>query len=99
MKSERTWMLSLALASFMNAAQATLQLVPNTEPVNVFAGKAQSIHVMFNNAENQDFEGDIRTLIYQSSSTTVVPLAEATWKRLHVLSGQTILETAQLNFP
>ncbi len=35
----------------------------------------------------------------QNSSATAIRLGEVAWKRLQVLPGQTVLETAQLDFP
>jgi hypothetical protein len=51
------------------------------------------------NAGGQVFEGEIRARISQTSSATAVQVGEAAWKTLRVLPQQTVLESAQLDFP
>jgi hypothetical protein len=41
----------------------------------------------------------LRTRLYQASSATAAPLGETPWKKLTVLAGQTVLESAVLAFP
>ncbi len=81
------------------ALQAQLQLVTNTEPQRIFFGENETISVIFQNLSGPDFEDEVRARIFQASSATVVQLGEILWKRLQVLPGQTILESAQLDFP
>ena len=81
------------------AVFAQIGLVPDAEPQRVFAGEAKQVAVVWHNGGNQIYEGEIRTRMLQSSSATVVAVGEAPWKRLQVLPGQTVLESARLNFP
>ena len=78
---------------------AQLQLLPGQEPPRVFAGDARKIAVVWHNAGDKTVEADIRTRIVQTSSATAVQLGEAPWKHLQVLPGQTVVESAQLDFP
>ena len=80
-------------------ARAQMELVTNAAPQCVFSGDARSISATFHNSGGQDFGQDVRTVISQASSATAAPLGETTWKFLRVLSQQTVLESAQLDFP
>ena len=80
-------------------ARAQLEIVTNAGPQCVFFGEVRKISVTLHNPGGQDFEGDIRTRIFQANSATAVQLSEAPWKKLQVLPGQTVLESARLDFP
>jgi len=80
-------------------ARAQLELITNTAPQCVFSGQGRSISATFHNAGGQDFKNQISTRISQASSATAVSLGERPWKVLQVLPGQTVLESAQLDFP
>ena len=41
----------------------------------------------------------LRARLYQASSATAIPLSETPWKRLEVLPGQTVLESALIACP
>lgn len=79
--------------------QAQLQLLPDQEAQRVFAGEARKIAVVWHNAGDQTAEAEIHTRLSQTSSATAVPLTEKLWKRIEILPGQTILETATVDFP
>jgi len=81
------------------AVFAQIVLVTHAEPQWVFAGEARQVSVVWRNAGDQMFAGEIRTRMLQTSSATVVTIGEAPWKRLQVLPGQTVLESAWLDFP
>lgn len=99
MRRFNTWTL-LALACCWPAlALAHVQLLPDKEPQQVFAGQARKISVVWQNAGIQPIDAEIRMRIFQTTSATAVQLGESSWKELHVLPGQTILESAQVNFP
>lgn len=89
----------MVLAGLTGAAQAALQLMPGDKPDNIFGGAPSSIRVAFSNSSDQDFNAEIRTRIYQTSSTTAVLVNDAAWKTLRVLPQQTVLDTAPLDFP
>lgn len=93
-----TWWLLAMACCWPGMAGAELRLLPDQEPQRVFAGEAQQITVVWRNDSGQNFEGEIRARILQSSSATVVPLGELRWKQLQVLPQQTILESATLDF-
>jgi hypothetical protein len=76
-----------------------LLLVPRPEPQQVFAGQTQTISVTWRNPTDQVVALDIRTRLYQASSSTAVFLRETPWKTLNVLPAQTIQESASFNFP
>lgn len=99
MKTQHTFLLGLAIAGLASATQAALELVPGDKPAGVFAGEARNVSVSFSNTSSENFEAEIRARIFQTSSATVVPVGEAVWKRLRVLPGQIVLESARLGFP
>ena len=82
-----------------SAAHAQLQTQPNKEPQRVFAGEGRKITVKFCNPGGSAVTADLCTRLYQASSATAMPLGEAPWKKLEVLPGQTVLESASMNFP
>lgn len=81
------------------ATFAQLQLMPDLEPQRVFAGEARQIATVWHNGGDQIFAGEIRARILQTSSATAVQVGEMPWKKLQVLPQQTVLESAQLDFP
>lgn len=80
-------------------ARAQLQTLPDPEAQRVFAGEGRKLTVLLHNASGSPVEADLRTRLYQASSATTVPLGEAPWKKLGVLPGQTLLESATMTFP
>jgi hypothetical protein len=91
--------LAVAACFSAGAAWAQIELVTNPAPQCVFLGDARSVSATFHNPGGQDFRQDIRAVISQTTSATVVPVGERPWKELRVLPGQTVLESAQLDFP
>ena len=99
MKSQNTWLLLLMACCWPEVVCAQLQLLPDQEPQRVFAGDARKITVVWHNAGDKTANAEIHTRLCQTSSATAVPLTETLWKQLQVLPGQTIIESAALNFP
>lgn len=87
------------LCAWPVAALAQLQFVPANPPPQVFAGEARPIAITLHNPSHQAIEVDLRARVYQTTSATAAPLRERPWKGLTVLPGQTVLETASLDFP
>lgn len=81
------------------AAFAQVQLVPDRDPQQVFAGEARQIATVWHNDGNQFYEGKIRARILQTSSDTVVQVNETPWKKLQMLPQQTVMESTPLDFP
>ena len=82
------------------ATHAQIELVPDETPEVVFAGKAQTIHVTFHNRGGQKSETEIRTRLFQASSSSLAPVGEVQgWKKLEILAGQTVLENFEVNCP
>jgi hypothetical protein len=99
MKLTGTTMMFAMTCLWPVAVFAQIALVPDAVPQRVFAGGARRVAVVWHNDGNQLYEGEIRTRMLQTSSATVVPVGDAAWKRLQVLPGQTVLESAWLDFP
>jgi hypothetical protein len=78
---------------------AQLQVLPDQRPQRVFAGRERNIAVRFNNPAATLVAADLHTRLHQASSATAAPVAEAAWKKLQVLPGQTVLESVALDFP
>ena len=57
------------------------------------------VTVVWHNAGDKTVETEIRARMLQTSSATAVQLSELPWKKLQVLPGQTVIESAQLDFP
>src|ERR1700722_17219967 len=98
MKSLMTWSLAGMAWGLSLTTQAELQLLPDTGPQAVFAG-ARKITVLWLNTGDQAIHADVRMRIYQSSFATTALLQQADWKHLQILPGQTILESARVEFP
>src|SRR5208283_3417164 len=47
----------------------------------------------------ESFASKIRTRIFQTSSATAIRVGETSWKQFQALPGQTVLESARLDFP
>jgi len=88
-----------AASLWSGAACAQLQLLSDREPQQVFAGNAREITVVWHNAGNKSAAAEIRARLYQASSATAAPLSEKAWKQIEILPGQTVLESAPMDFP
>jgi hypothetical protein len=83
----------------LGVARAQLEIITNAAPQCVFFGATKEISVTFHNPGPQDFKNEIRARIYQASSATAAPWDELPARELRALTGQTMLESAPLNFP
>jgi hypothetical protein len=81
------------------AGLAQLQLVPDVQPQRVLAGDSRKVTVIWHNEGDKTVEDEIQMRILQTSSATAVQFSERAWKKLPVLPGQTVVESAQLDFP
>jgi hypothetical protein len=99
MKLHNTWLLLGIASCWTGTACAELQLLPDREPQCVFAGDARKITITWHNAGNQVVDVAMRTQLYQTSSATAAPLSEKAWKKIEILPGQTVLESAFVDFP
>jgi hypothetical protein len=91
--------LVLAACCGPKGARAQLEVVAKKEPQCVFGGHSSRIALLCSNTGNTTHEADIRMHLMQLTTATAAPVNEAPWKRLQVLSGQTVVETAALEFP
>jgi hypothetical protein len=81
-------------------ARAQLQLLPDHELQEVFAGGTRLVRLIFCNPHKAALDIKLRTRLYQAGSATVIPLgAPREWKELQLLPGQTVLESISLDFP
>jgi len=94
-----TWLMLVVFGCRSLSAFAQLQLLPDVQPQQVFVGADRTIAIVWHNAGNKMVEVDIHTRIIQTCSATAVQLGELPWKKLEVLPPQTVLESAQLDFP
>jgi hypothetical protein len=96
----KTGLCALMMAgSWAGMADAQLQLLPDMKPQYVFFADGINISVTLHNSGGQNFNGEIRARIYQASSATTVLLSENPWKQVQVPAGETVLESAALDFP
>ena len=99
MRVYNSWLWLLLVGCWPGMACAQLQLLPDREPQRVFAGEARKITVVWHNAGDKTADAEIRTRLYQTSSATAAPLSDKPWKQIEILPGQTVLESALLDFP
>ncbi len=85
----------LSLAS----AWGQVSVRSGVEPQRLFAGDGRVIELRLHNPANIAVTLDGRIRLLQTSSTTVVPVADWPWKKMEVLPGQTILESATVSIP
>jgi hypothetical protein len=81
------------------AANAQLRVLPDEEPQQLLAGNARPISVLVRNDSALPASAELHAQVYQASSATAVLLSEAPWKKLEVLPGQTVIESATLDLP
>jgi hypothetical protein len=92
--------LAVWLSAFSTFVHAQLEWLPDEARQVVFAGGQRSVRVMFRNPADHPVTVDFRTRVLQASSATVMPLGDPQpWKRLQVLAGQTVVESATISFP
>ena len=90
---------SIAFVLLVVSARA-LEVVRLPEPQQVFADGLRAVEVRFRNSAPEAARIEVRIQLLQLSSATVAPVGgPRAWKRLTVLPGQTILETAEIEFP
>ena len=97
--SQSTILVLLLATLAPSTAHAQLQTLPDKEPQRVFAGEGRRITVVFHNPQGSAVDADLHTRLYQASSATALLLGDAPWKKLEVLPGQTVLESATMTFP
>jgi hypothetical protein len=91
--------LLLLAGAWTAQAGAQLQLAVSGEPQKIFSGHARNISVAFSNPARNDFAGEVRVRVYQASSATTFLFSDTPWKNIAVPAGETVLETAALDFP
>lgn len=99
MKRFSPFIFSLVFCALPFALHAQLQLFTNAAPQGVFFGAAKNVSITLHNSGGQNFNDEIRARIYQASSATAVLLSENPWKQVQVPAGETVLESAALDFP
>lgn len=99
MRLVATSLLLGAICSGLNGAGAQLELVAGKQPQPVFGGSTRKIELLWRNSGETMLETDLQMRLTQLTSAMAVTVTEAPWKKLQVLPGQTITETASLEFP
>jgi hypothetical protein len=100
-KSLHYLVVTSALAATSHAARGQMQFVsePTHQTQSFLSGDARSVHVTFQNPTDKMAEADLRIRLHQTSSATTVLVSDQPWKKLQVLPGQTVLESAKVSFP
>lgn len=69
-------------------------------PQLVFAAPAGNLRIQFHNPTDRLAEAKLKTHLYQTSATTVMPVGEVqAWKSLSLLPKQTVLDFIKQDFP
>jgi hypothetical protein len=89
----------LALLTSAVSVSAQLQVLPDSEPQQVFSGTARTISLLISNASDTTATAQVSARLYQASSATTMRLYDASWKTLQMLPRQTIVEAAVLDLP
>ena len=92
-------MILVAVGSPPGLVYGQLSIALNVEPQRMFFGQAKNVPVIIHNAAGKNFAGKIRTRIFQTSSATAIRVGETSWKQFQALPGQTVVESAPLDFP
>jgi hypothetical protein len=90
---------AVLLLARCNLVAAPLEVVPDEAPQSIFGGLPQRVRVILHNPDSRTVETSASLRIFQTSSSTAAWLSEFPWKRLEVLAGQTIIESAGLSLP
>ena len=93
------WYFVVVTGTIAVPSWAQIEVIQSADTQQVFAGSGKMIPVVFHNRTNQIFAGEIHARLLQASSTTTVTLKEVPWKNVEVLPGQTVLESAPVDFP
>jgi hypothetical protein len=91
--------LGLCVGNASSIANAQPRLIPDAAPQCVFSGQSRNIAFVWRNPGDAIVGAEIRARIFQTSSATAVWLSENPWKQLLVPAGETVLDSAALDFP
>ncbi len=91
--------LGLFIGNSGSIASAQPKLISDAALQCVFSGQSRNIAVVWRNPSDAIIEAEISARILQTSLATAVQFSEMPWKKLLVLPRQTVLESAQLDFP
>ena len=96
----RAWaVFSLVLPAMPVAVDARVEIVTNAAWQDVFFYGPKIFSVTLHNPGGENYENEIRVRIFQTSSAPAALLSENSWKRLQIPAGETVLESAALDFP
>jgi hypothetical protein len=92
--------LASASAATGPAPAGGLEIVASGNSIQcVFGGARCAVSVLVYNRRQAEIVAQLHLRLYQASSATVAPFTEITWKELHVLRGQTLLEEFSIDLP
>jgi hypothetical protein len=75
-------------------ASAQIEIVPDEQMPAVFAGRPQTIRMLFRNSSNETVETKVETRLRQLSAGTAMTVSNTqSWKRIRLLPQQTVVET------
>lgn len=79
--------------------RAQWEVVPDPQPQPVFAGDTRKVSVVWRNRGDHALSGDVRWRLCQTTSATATTVELQTWKKVELLPGQRVLDSAAVNFP
>ena len=95
----KTCLVWTACLGLLAPVSAQVRVVPELESRCIFSGNARRIPVSLENVGSGAETLELRIRLYQTATEIAALVSDSPWKRLTVLPGQTILETALLDFP
>jgi hypothetical protein len=95
----RISLLLATLLTFPLSSPAQLAVLPNENPQQFFGPGLRTLPVLLRNNSNRDVTTKLRFRLFQTSSATAIPLGEKPWKQYQFLPGQTVVESATVDFP
>lgn len=91
--------LALVSALALSSVRAQVRVQPDGGMPPIFSGGQRLVVVRLNNPAKTTTNLDARVRLLQTSTATVVRIAELPWKHLELLPGQTVVESAAISFP
>lgn len=100
-RSNTPWAAVLALAILLPlSSSAGLVILPGDPIPAVFGGSPRQIRILIQNRDQATTTAMVRFQIFQAASSLAAPIGEPQpWKRLAVLSGQTLVDSILMTFP
>ena len=93
------WLVFLASLLPIGGGLAQLVVVQDARNRQIFGGGSRTVNVVISNSSDTATSIEARFALVQLSSATAIRLGDSPWKKLELLTGQTVVESANIAFP